>query len=127
MEFELERDRITLGDIIGEGQFGDVHRGTYSSSDGTPLQVAVKVCKADSEQAVGNKFLEEACMMQQFEHPHIVRLVGVCSKSPIWIVMELAQLGQMRTFLQANRADLKLPTLVLFCYQACSLTTLIVN
>lgn len=55
--------------------------------------------------------------MQQFDHPHIVRLVGVCSKSPIWIVMELAQLGQLRAFLQANKSELKLATLVLFCYQ----------
>ena len=35
-------------------------------------------------------------VMQQFEHPHIVKLVGICSKSqPVWIVMELAKHGEV--------------------------------
>ena len=29
IDYEIERDRISLGDILGEGQFGDVHRGIY--------------------------------------------------------------------------------------------------
>lgn len=40
--------------------------------------------------------------MQQFSHPHIIGLVGVCSTPPIWIVMELATLGEMRAYLQQN-------------------------
>lgn len=41
-------------------------------------------------------------IMQQFSHPHIIGLVGVCSTPPIWIVMELATLGEMRAYLQQN-------------------------
>ena len=33
--------------------------------------------------------------MQQFDHPHIIKLLGICSDSPIWIVMELAKLGEV--------------------------------
>jgi len=34
--------------------------------------------------------------MQQFDHPHIVKLIGVCSESrPVWIVMELAKHGEV--------------------------------
>lgn len=40
--------------------------------------------------------------MKQFSHPHIIGLVGVCSTPPIWIVMELATLGEMRAYLQQN-------------------------
>ena len=29
-DYELSRDRIELEDILGEGQFGDVHKGNYS-------------------------------------------------------------------------------------------------
>lgn len=43
-----------------------------------------------------------ADIMQQFSHPHIIGLVGVCSTPPIWIVMELATLGEMRAYLQQN-------------------------
>lgn len=36
--------------------------------------------------------------MQQFDHPHIIHLVGICSETlPVWIVMELAKHGEVRT------------------------------
>lgn len=55
--------------------------------------------------------------MQQFEHPHIIRLIGVCSDSPIWIVMELAKLGELRAYLQSNKSRLDLATLILYTFQ----------
>jgi hypothetical protein len=56
-------------------------------------------------------------IMQQFDHPHIIKLVGVCSESPIWIVMELARLGEMRAYLQSNKHRLDLATLLQYTYQ----------
>lgn len=56
-------------------------------------------------------------VMQQFEHTHIIKLIGVCSDSPIWIVMELARLGEMRAYLQSNASRLDLATLLLFSFQ----------
>lgn len=41
-------------------------------------------------------------IMQKFDHPHIIRLIGICSIMPIWIVMELAKLGELRAYLKAN-------------------------
>ncbi|KFM67906.1 Focal adhesion kinase 1, partial [Stegodyphus mimosarum] len=55
--------------------------------------------------------------MQQFDHPHITRLIGICSESPIWIVMELAKHGEMRAYLQNNQSRLDLATLILYAYQ----------
>jgi focal adhesion kinase 1 len=109
--------RLTLDDIIGEGQFGDVYKGSYRTKDDQIIAVAVKTCKIESEGHMGDKFLEEAYIMQQFEHPHIIKLIGVCSDSPIWIVMELAKHGEMRAFLQNNKHRLDLATLVLYAYQ----------
>ena len=35
-------------------------------------------------------------IMQQFDHPHIVKLIGICSDTrPVWIVMELAKHGEV--------------------------------
>jgi len=35
-------------------------------------------------------------VMQQFDHPHIIRLIGICSENrPVWIVMELAKHGEV--------------------------------
>ena len=33
--------------------------------------------------------------MKQFDHPHIIKLIGVCTEPPIWIVMELAPFGEV--------------------------------
>ena len=56
--------------------------------------------------------------MQQFDHQHIIKLIGICSVArPIWIVMELAKHGELRAYLQANQTRLALSTLVLFAHQ----------
>jgi hypothetical protein len=52
---------VELGEIIGEGQFGDVHKGTFKGRDNQLIPVAVKTCKADADLATAEKFLEEAC------------------------------------------------------------------
>ncbi|XP_043217609.1 focal adhesion kinase 1-like isoform X2 [Amphibalanus amphitrite] len=115
---ELPRESVHLEKTIGEGQFGDVYLGTYSPPGGAaPMPVAVKTCKIDHDGSMANKFLEEAHTMQQFDHPHIIRLVGTCSTSPVWIVMELARHGEMRAYLRDNRHRLRLDTLVLYAYQ----------
>lgn len=119
-DYELVRSQVELGEIIGEGQFGDVHKGTCrvrGGSDGNTIPVAVKTCKADADMATAEKFLEEAYIMQQFDHPHIIKLIGVCSDSPIWIVMELARLGELRAYLQSNKSRLDLATLLLYTFQ----------
>ncbi|XP_026728221.1 focal adhesion kinase 1 isoform X2 [Trichoplusia ni] len=130
-DYELVRNQIELTGIIGEGQFGDVHKGTCKVSTwshpslrrqqlaagGGALPVAVKTCKMDADLDTAEKFLEEAYIMQQFSHPHIIGLVGVCSSPPIWIVMELATLGEMRAYLQQNAHRLATSTLVLYIYQ----------
>jgi focal adhesion kinase 1 len=55
--------------------------------------------------------------MQQFDHPHIIKLTGVCTESPIWIVMELAKLGEMRAYLQNNKHRLDLAALIMYSFQ----------
>lgn len=56
-------------------------------------------------------------IMKQFDHPHIIRLIGVCCSPPVWIVMELAKLGELRAYLQNNQSHLDLATLIQYAYQ----------
>lgn len=55
--------------------------------------------------------------MQKFDHQHIIKLIGVCSESPVWIVMELAKLGELRAYLQNNKSHLDLSSLLLYAFQ----------
>ena len=56
-------------------------------------------------------------IMKQFDHQHIIKLVGICSERPVMIIMELAKHGELRSYLQYHRDTLEVHTLVLFSYQ----------
>ncbi|XP_062848512.1 focal adhesion kinase 1 isoform X2 [Trichomycterus rosablanca] len=116
-DYEIQRERIELGRCIGEGQFGDVHQGLYVCPDSPALSVAIKTCKNSTADSVREKFLQEALTMRQFEHPHIVKLIGVITENPVWIIMELCTLGELRSFLQVRKYSLDLASLILYSYQ----------
>uniref|UniRef100_A0AAY4DXL6 non-specific protein-tyrosine kinase n=1 Tax=Denticeps clupeoides TaxID=299321 RepID=A0AAY4DXL6_9TELE len=82
----LNHEDVILGELLGKGNFGEVFKGTLR--DKTP--VAVKTCKEDLPQDLKIKFLSEARILKQYDHPNIVKLIGVCTqRQPIYIVMEL--------------------------------------
>ncbi|GFS03507.1 focal adhesion kinase 1 [Elysia marginata] len=117
-DYEIPREHIRLVEILGEGQFGDVYKGMYFDKEGMQVPVAIKTCKEDGEETMTEKFLEEAYIMQQFDHPHIIKLIGICSDTqPVRIVMELAKHGEMRAYLQNNQPRLDLVMLILYAYQ----------
>ena len=72
-DYELDRQKIELSEIIGEGQFGDVHKGVFKPTPGSDsLNIAVKTCKVETDANMAEKFLEEAYIMQQFDHQHTI-------------------------------------------------------
>ncbi|XP_030620967.1 tyrosine-protein kinase Fes/Fps [Chanos chanos] len=101
----LEHDDIILGESIGRGNFGEVFCGRLRS-DNTP--VAVKACRENLPPEQKNKFLMEARILKQYNHPNIVKLIGVCTqKQPIYIVMELVQGGDFLSFLRNEGHNLR--------------------
>ncbi|XP_022601609.1 tyrosine-protein kinase Fes/Fps-like isoform X1 [Seriola dumerili] len=106
----LEHDDIILGQLIGRGNFGEVYSGRLRS-DNTP--VAVKSCKENLAPEHKSKFLMEARILKQYDHPNIVKLIGVCTqKQPIYIIMELVQGGDFLSFLRHEGHSLKPKVLV---------------
>uniref|UniRef100_A0A3Q1AH94 Tyrosine-protein kinase n=1 Tax=Amphiprion ocellaris TaxID=80972 RepID=A0A3Q1AH94_AMPOC len=106
----LDHDDIVLGNLIGRGNFGEVYSGRLRS-DNTP--VAVKSCKENLAPEHKNKFLMEARILKHYDHPNIVKLIGVCTqKQPIYIIMELVQGGDFLSFLRHEGHSLKPKMLV---------------
>ncbi|XP_054479560.1 protein-tyrosine kinase 2-beta-like isoform X2 [Anoplopoma fimbria] len=114
----ISRDDVVVGRILGEGFFGEVHDGVYKSPTGERICVAIKTCK-DFSAEVKEKFLSEAGLMKNLDHPHIVRLIGVIEVDPVWIVMELLEHGELGSYLVQEQYILTTATLTLYCLQIC--------
>uniref|UniRef100_A0A673LIX2 Tyrosine-protein kinase n=1 Tax=Sinocyclocheilus rhinocerous TaxID=307959 RepID=A0A673LIX2_9TELE len=111
----LNHEDVILGELLGKGNFGEVFRGTLRDK----TLVAVKTCKEDLPQDLKIKFLSEARILKQYDHPNIVKLIGVCTqRQPIYIVMELIPGGDFLSFLRKKKEDLKTKQLVRFALDA---------
>ncbi|CAF3412242.1 unnamed protein product [Rotaria socialis] len=118
-DYHIDRKQIHMIESLGNGQFGEVYRGMLKTDQQLEINIAIKTCKMQ-DSATTEAFLEEAYVMQKFDHPHIIKLIGVCTEQPVLLIMELARLGELRAYLVANRSDFDVVTLVLYCEQLAS-------
>ncbi|XP_015609289.1 ephrin type-B receptor 1 isoform X3 [Cephus cinctus] len=112
---EIDAGYITIEAIIGGGEFGDVCRGKLKlPPDGrSEIDVAIKTLKPGSADKARNDFLTEASIMGQFEHPNVIFLQGVVTKSnPVMIITEFMENGSLDTFLRANDGKFQVLQLV---------------
>ncbi|KAH8041700.1 hypothetical protein HPB51_017502 [Rhipicephalus microplus] len=100
---EIDALHITIEAIIGGGEFGDVCRGKLKCPGRPEVTVAIKTLKPGSSDKARMDFLTEASIMGQFDHPNVIFLQGVVTKSnPIMIITEYMENGSLDTFLRAN-------------------------
>ncbi|XP_062979994.1 tyrosine-protein kinase Mer isoform X2 [Elgaria multicarinata webbii] len=106
----IVRNNLALGKILGEGEFGSVVEGNLSHPDGTIQKVAVKTMKLDSfSQREIEEFLREAACMKDFDHPNVIKLLGVCIEpssqqvpKPM-VILPFMKYGDLHSFLLRSR------------------------
>ncbi|XP_022825870.1 tyrosine-protein kinase Fer isoform X2 [Spodoptera litura] len=114
--WELNNDDVQLLDKIGRGNFGDVYKARLKS---TNQEVAVKTCRVALPDEQKRTFLQEGRILKQYQHPNIVRLIGIAvQKQPIMIVMELVPGGSLLTFLRTRASSLSSRSLLAMCRDA---------
>jgi len=97
--------RCMLFFLLGGGEFGDVCRGKLKvlGSPSVEVDVAIKTLKPGSSDKARNDFLTEASIMGQFEHPNVIFLQGVVTRSnPVMIITEYMENGSLDTFLRVS-------------------------
>uniref|UniRef100_A0AAX7VN80 receptor protein-tyrosine kinase n=1 Tax=Astatotilapia calliptera TaxID=8154 RepID=A0AAX7VN80_ASTCA len=100
---EIDVSYISIERIIGAGEFGEVCSGPLRLPGKREIQVAIKTLKAGYTEQQRRDFLWEASIMGQFNHPNIIRLEGVVTKSkPVMIITEYMENGSLDTFLKKN-------------------------
>ncbi|CDY12606.1 BnaA02g12740D [Brassica napus] len=96
---QVKRITNSFAEVVGEGGFGTVYRG--SLSDGS--MVAVKVLK--DTKCNGEDFVNEVVSISRTSHVNIVSLLGFCSEgSKRAIVYELLENGSLDRFISTNNS-----------------------
>ncbi|XP_047738091.1 tyrosine-protein kinase Fer isoform X2 [Hyalella azteca] len=102
--WELNNDDVQLVEKIGRGNFGDVYKARLA---GSGLDAAVKTCRVTLPDEQKKKFLQEGRILKQYDHPNIVKFIGICvQKQPIMIVMELVPGGSLLSYVRSNKGKL---------------------
>ncbi|ELK00678.1 Proto-oncogene tyrosine-protein kinase ROS [Pteropus alecto] len=101
------REKLTLRLLLGSGAFGEVYEGTAVDILGVgsgETKVAVKTLKKGSTDQEKIEFLKEAHLMSKFNHPNILKQLGVCLlNEPQYIILELMEGGDLLTYLRKAR------------------------
>ncbi|XP_026882556.2 tyrosine-protein kinase Mer isoform X1 [Electrophorus electricus] len=109
-EVMVLRSLLAVGKVLGEGEFGAVMEGHLKHPDGTSEKVAVKTMKLDNfSQREIEEFLNEAACMKDFNHPNVIRLLGVCLEvgpghfpKPM-VILPFMKYGDLHSFLLRSR------------------------
>ncbi|XP_045910180.1 ephrin type-A receptor 6-like isoform X4 [Micropterus dolomieu] len=100
---EIDPSRIRIERVIGAGEFGEVCSGRLRTPGKKEIAVAIKTLKGGYVERQRRDFLREASIMGQFDHPNIIRLEGVVTKSkPVMIVVEYMENGSLDSFLRQH-------------------------
>ncbi|XP_004388793.1 tyrosine-protein kinase receptor UFO [Trichechus manatus latirostris] len=124
----VDRHKVALGKTLGEGEFGAVMEGQLNQDDSI-LKVAVKTMKiAICTRSELEDFLSEAVCMKEFDHPNVMRLIGVCFQgseregfpAPV-VILPFMKHGDLHSFLLYSRLGdqpMFLPTQMLVKFMA---------
>ncbi|XP_065830172.1 uncharacterized protein [Oscarella lobularis] len=102
----ISPSQIQKDEQIGRGNFGAVFKGTLNDAD-----VAMKSVLDVFNRRELNDFVREGLQMRQFDHPNVMKLLGICwsddpsspyHRSPL-IILPYMELGDVRTYLRKRR------------------------
>lgn len=104
---QLRLADLQIGQMLGSGGFGSVHRGMVR---GYPKEVAIKklhVMGGVSKEQVA-EFYKEVANLQALRHERLIQLIGIACEMPLLcIVTELAAGGSLHDLLHVKRVMLQ--------------------
>ncbi|KAI3355759.1 hypothetical protein L3Q82_004331 [Scortum barcoo] len=120
-ETELKRVKI-----LGSGAFGTVYKGIWVPEGETvKIPVAIKILNEATGPKANVEFMDEALIMASMEHPHLVRLLGVCLSPTIQLVTQLMPHGCLLDYVHEHKDNIGSQLLLNWCVQIAKGTGLI--
>ncbi|XP_068184780.1 receptor tyrosine-protein kinase erbB-4-like [Antennarius striatus] len=112
-ETELKRVKI-----LGSGAFGTVYKGIWvPEGEKVKIPVAIKILNEATGPKANVEFMDEALIMASVEHPHLVRLLGVCLSPTIQLVTQLMPHGCLLDYVHEHKDNIGSQLLLNWCVQ----------
>ncbi|XP_051875656.1 tyrosine-protein kinase receptor TYRO3 isoform X2 [Pristis pectinata] len=107
----IHEKQLELGRTLGRGEFGSVKEAYLKMEDGSTQKLAVKMLKTEiSAPGDNEEFLREAACMKEFDHPNVIKIIGVSLQSrphrrlPVpMVLLPFMKHGDLRTYLVLSR------------------------
>uniref|UniRef100_A0A8C2JAZ6 Vascular endothelial growth factor receptor 3 n=1 Tax=Cyprinus carpio TaxID=7962 RepID=A0A8C2JAZ6_CYPCA len=115
-QWEISRDRLHLGKVLGHGAFGKVIEASIFGHDKKTCSntVAVKMLKEGATASEHKALMSELKILIHIgNHLNVVNLLGACTKTngPLMVIVEYCKYGNLSNFLRAKR-EFFLPTYI---------------
>ncbi|XP_061614051.1 activated CDC42 kinase 1 [Phyllopteryx taeniolatus] len=122
----IREAELQLFERLGDGTFGVVRRGEWSTPSSRVLSVAVKCLKAGVLESDGlDDFIREVNAMHSLSHQNLIRLYGIVLTQPMKMVTELAPLGSLLDRLRKRQGHILISSLCNYAVQvACGMAYL---
>ncbi|XP_059378114.1 vascular endothelial growth factor receptor 3-like isoform X3 [Carassius carassius] len=107
-QWEISRDRLRLGKVLGHGAFGKVIEASIFGHDKKTCSntVAVKMLKEGATASEHKALMSELKILIHIgNHLNVVNLLGACTKpnGPLMVIVEYCKYGNLSNFLRAKR------------------------
>ncbi|XP_075895877.1 receptor tyrosine-protein kinase erbB-4 isoform X2 [Nelusetta ayraudi] len=111
-ETELKRIKV-----LGSGAFGTVYKGVWvPEGEKVKIPVAIKILNEATGPKANVEFMD-ALIMASMEHPHLVRLLGVCLSPTIQLVTQLMPHGCLLDYVHEHKDNIGSQLLLNWCVQ----------
>ncbi|XP_050436831.1 tyrosine-protein kinase hopscotch-like [Adelges cooleyi] len=102
--YQFNNSTLSLGQVIGQGFYGVVLEGILEDNgNNTKKKVAVKHMKKSFQL---EDFQREITIIQQLNHPNIVKIEGVIEEPNLMLIMEFVEFGSLNTYLRIHENEL---------------------